>query len=184
MNIADFSNIESFMLFLEAHTHLAYFILFLGSMVETVIGLSFIFFGEIFFITGGMLASSGKLDIVKVVIVLYLGGILGDNISYFIGRKFGDQFYFKFSNYPVFRKVLNKKNYDRGVSYFNRVGPISVFLARFMGPVSWITPFISGVHHMEYKKFVVYNFFGVILGIGVIILAGYLGGSYLEVFIK
>lgn len=180
MNITE---VEKFIEILQKYQSIAYLILFMGSMVETIIGLSFLFFGEIFFLAGGILASAGTLDIEKVIMVLYLGGIIGDNISYFIGRKYGVKLYEIFSQYRFFKKVINKKNYDRGVSYFIKTGPVSVFLARFMGPISWITPFISGVYAMNYKNFFFYNFFGVIFGIGQFIAAGYFGGKYLNLFL-
>ncbi|WP_028857045.1 DedA family protein [Psychrilyobacter atlanticus] len=180
MNIVE---IDKFIEILQQHQNIAYLILFMGSMVETIIGLSFLFFGEVFFLAGGILAGTGRLDIGKVIVVLYLGGIIGDNISYFIGRKYGLKLYESFSQYRFFNRVINKKNYDKGVSYFTKVGPISVFLARFMGPISWITPFISGVYTMNYRKFFFYNFFGVILGIGQFIVVGYFGGEYIDLYL-
>ncbi|UUV17283.1 DedA family protein [Fusobacteria bacterium ZRK30] len=180
MNITE---VDKFIEILLRYQGIAYLILFMGSMIETIIGLSFLFFGEIFFLAGSILASTGRLDIGKVIVVLYLGGIIGDNISYFIGRKYGMKLYETFSQYRFFKKFINKKNYDRGVTYFMKTGPVSVFLARFMGPVSWITPFISGVYAMDYKKFFIYNFFGVILGIGQFIVAGYFGGKYINLFL-
>lgn len=180
MNIGE---VDKFIEVLQRYQSIAYLILFMGSMVETIIGLSFLFFGEIFFLAGGILASTGTLDIRKVIVVLYLGGIIGDNISYFIGRKYGIKLYESFSRYRFFKRFINEKNYDRGVTYFTKVGPVSVFFARFMGPISWITPFISGVYSMNYKKFVFYNFFGVILGIGQFIVVGYFGGKYIDLFL-
>jgi len=180
MNTVD---VDKLIEILQNSENIAYLILFMGSMVETIIGLSFLFFGEVFFLAGGILASAGTLDIKKVIIVLYLGGIIGDNISYFIGRKYGIKLYETFSKYRLFKRIINKKNYDKGVSYFIKKGPVSVFLARFMGPISWITPFISGVYNMNYKKFFIYNFFGVIFGIGQFIVAGYFGGKYINLFL-
>ena len=68
MNITE---IDKFIEILQKYENIAYLILFMGSMVETIIGLSFLFFGEVFFLAGGILASTGKLDI-KIVILVQL----------------------------------------------------------------------------------------------------------------
>src|SRR3989344_5670112 len=75
--------------FLQTHSVLAYPVLFLGSYADTFIGIGFFIYGEIFFIAGSVLAGAGVLDIWLVALALYLGGILGDTSSYFIGLKYG-----------------------------------------------------------------------------------------------
>ncbi|WP_024786692.1 MULTISPECIES: DedA family protein [unclassified Lebetimonas] len=86
--------INHFIKILIEYKEIAYFILFFGSMLETVIGFSFFIYGEIVFLSGAILAGMGILNIWIVTFVLYLGGIVGDNISYFLGRKYGMQLYF------------------------------------------------------------------------------------------
>src|SRR3990167_6637862 len=81
--------------FLQTHSVLAYPVLFLGSYADTFIGIGFFIYGEIFFIAGSVLAGAGVLDIWLVALALYLGGILGNSSSYFIGLKYGASFFKK-----------------------------------------------------------------------------------------
>ncbi|NOX15717.1 MAG: hypothetical protein GXP61_06800 [Epsilonproteobacteria bacterium] len=176
--------IDQFITFLITHKELAYIVLFMGSMFETVIGFSFFIYGEIFFLSGSVLAGMGILNIWFVMAVLYLGGITGDNISYFLGRKYGLAFYSKLKNVRFFKKYINKKNLTKGVRFFRKYGALSVFFGRLLGPISWITPFVVGAYKLEYRKFLPYEIMGVTIGIGQFIIVGYFFGRHFDVVLK
>ena len=160
--------------FLSAHPELAYPVLFGLSFAETLIGVGFFVYGEIIFLPAAVLAGAGVLNIWLVCAVLWVGGIAGDAASFWIGRRYGAQFLAR-GNHPWMRLAEEK-----GKQFFEKHGPRAAFLARFMGPLSWVTPFFAGMHGMEYRRFFFYNTPGVILGIGQFILAGYLGGQVLS----
>lgn len=159
------------MQWLSVHTQLAYLILFLGSYFETLIGPGFFIPGEIFFLSGSILAGLGVLNIWVIIIILYAGGMLGDSSSYFIGFKTSDSF-FKENNF-----LFSLKNYQRGENFFKKHGKKAIFLARLLGPLSWITPFLSGVFKIPYRDFLKYNIPGVLVGIGEFIVVGYFFGN-------
>ncbi len=165
------SLITSSGVFLEAHAPLAYFVLFLGSYFETLIGVGFFVYGEVFFIPGALLAGAGVLNIWAVASVLIVGGVLGDISSYAIGWYRGAGF-FKEHN-----KIFNHTNYQKGLDFFTAHGSKSVFLARLLGPVSWVTPFLAGVYKMPFRTFVAYNILGVTVGIGQFLVVGYFFGN-------
>ncbi len=167
--------------FFELHPDVAYFILFLGSFLETLIGVGFLIYGEIFFLAGAILAGLGYLNIWIVALVCISGGWLGDNSSYFIGRKYGSIIIKKF--FKINNKYLSLENFNRSKKFFDTHGRKAVFLARFMGPISWITPFIAGTLGLKYKDFVKYNTPGVIGGIGLFLIAGYVFGFSYSIFL-
>src|SRR5665213_1465075 len=74
---------------LSLHTHIAYFVLFVGSYVECLVGPSFFLPGELFILPGAILAGAGTLNIWFVASMLLGGAILGDSTSYWIGRAIG-----------------------------------------------------------------------------------------------
>ena len=176
--------IDQFITLLLQHQEIAYLILFLGSMFETIIGFSFFVYGEIFFLSGSIMAGMGILNIWYVMIVLYSGGILGDNISYLLGRKYGFAFYSKLKNIRFFKRFINKRNLKKGIKFFRKYGAVSVFLGRLLGPVSWITPFIVGTYKLEYRKFLPYEIMGALIGIGQFIIVGYFFGRHFDVVLK
>ena len=162
--------------FLTAHTLLAYGVLFLGAYFETMVGIAFVLPGEAFFLPGALLAGAGILNIWVVAIALYLGGMLGDTSSFWIGKRSGRAL-FKEGN-----KIFTPKNYKRGERLFKRFGTKAVFYARLLGPLSWITPFLAGAYDIPYRKFLLYNIPGVIVGIGEFLVVGYFfGNRYKEI---
>jgi len=167
--------------FIQNNLNLAYFILFLGSFFETIIPFCFFVYGEIFFLTGGILAGLGLLNIYIVSFVLIFGGILGDNFSYFLGKKYGNKFINYFENKKYFKKYINNKNILKGEKYIEKKGHYAIFLARISGPISWITPFLVGLLKYDFIKFLKYNTPGVIVGISQFIIIGYFFGNYLKI---
>ncbi|HHD74989.1 MAG TPA: hypothetical protein ENL00_04120, partial [Nitratifractor sp.] len=145
---------------------------------------SFFVYGEIFFLSGSILAGMGILNIWILIAVLYAGGIVGDNISYFLGRKYGIAFYYSLRKRRPFNRLINRNSFNRGSRFFRKYGAVSVFFGRLLGPISWITPFIVGTYRLEYKKFLPYEILGVVVGIGQFIIVGYLFGKHFETVLQ
>jgi len=171
---------DHFLLFLEQHQHIAYLILLGGAYIETVFPFSLFVYGEIFFLAGPILAGMGILNIWIVMVLFYIGGILGDTTSYVLGRRYGKSFFAHFSRGRLLGRFFTEKNYLKGENFFKRHGDWSVFLARLSGPFSWITPVLAGIFQMKYKRFVLFNTPGVFLGIGEFIVVGYLFGRHYD----
>jgi membrane-associated protein len=180
MSFADLSLPTQLMGYLEVHRHSAYAVLFLGAFFETLIPFSLAVLGEIFFLSGAILAGLGTLDLWAVTGVLYLGGILGDNASYWIGRRYGQGLFERLSRLPWVGRHLHAENYRRGIEFFRRRGAFAVLAARFSGPLSWVMPALAGVFRLHYSTFLRFNTLGVVLGIGQFILLGYFFGAHLE----
>ena len=164
--------------FLAAHTLLSYAVLFFGSYFETLIGVGFFIYGEIFFIPGALLAGAGVLNIWLVALALIVGGILGDSTSFALGRRWGTSI-FKEDN-----KIFNHTNYQKGLDFFAKYGTKAVFFARLLGPVSWITPFLAGTYKVPYPRFLGYNIAGVTVGIGQFLIIGYFFGSNFDAILS
>ncbi len=167
--------ISSLMGFLSKSPHLAYVFLFLGSYFETLIGPSFFIIGDFFFLAGAILAGAGVLNIWLVSLVCISGGILGDSSSYYIGRKYGKKFFKRF--FKKENKYFTIKNYNKGIKAFHTHGKKSIFFSRLLGPfLSKVTPFMAGALHVRYGTFLKYNIPGVVVGIGMFMVLGYLFG--------
>lgn len=165
--------LDSFISYILSNLNIAYAMLFAGAFIETLVPFSFFIPGEIVFLSGSILAGMGTLNIWIVSIVCIAGGLIGDNTNYFTGKHLGKRA-FKMNKW-----IFNKKNESLISNLFNKYGAKIVFFARFMGPISWITPFFAGISGMNYKTFVKYNTPAVILGISQFLLIGYLlGYSY------
>ncbi|APZ42687.1 DedA family protein [Acidihalobacter ferrooxydans] len=180
MSFADFSSIDNLLKLLQDHQHLAYVVLFFGAFFETVIPFSLVVFGEVFFLTGALLAGMGVLNIVGVIAVLYIGGILGDNASYWMGRHYGEGLFERLQHWPLVGRLVHRENYDKGIEFFRRRGALAVFIARLSGPLSWITPAMAGIFRLDYVTFLRFNTPAVIIGISEFVIIGYFFGRHLD----
>lgn len=180
MSYADLFSPEKLIFLLEQYRTLAYPVLFIGAYLETLIPFSLVVFGELFFIAGSVLAGIGKLNIWIVAAVLYLGGILGDSCSYWLGRRYGMNLFLTLAQQPLIGRFFREEMMAKGVSFFRRKGDAAVFFARLCGPCSWVVPAFAGAFGQRYGRFIFFNTFGVILGIGEFLVLGYLFGNNLE----
>ena len=87
MSCAEHRVLASVFATVQSHPLFAYPVLFLGACLETLVPLSLIVPGELIFLCGAVLAGSGALELRGVLAALYGGGVLGENCSYWIGRR-------------------------------------------------------------------------------------------------
>ena len=137
-------------------------------------GLLFGFFlpGDSLLFTAGLLASRGVLNFPVIAVGCALAAIAGDQVGYVIGRKAGPALFRR----PESR-FFHKKNVDRAKAYFDRNGPRTIILARFIPVIRTFAPVVAGVGQMNYRKFVTYNVVGGILWGSGVTTAGYLLGE-------
>lgn len=137
-------------------------------------GLFFGFFlpGDTLLFTAGLLASQGYLSIAIILIITILGAVLGDQIGYLFGRKFGPKI-FKRDNSFFFKK----KYVVQAENFYKKYGKKTVLLSRFMPIIRTFIPILAGVAKMRYKTFITYNIIGGILWGASITLLGYFLGQ-------
>lgn len=120
----------------------------------------------------GAIAASGAISLTAVLILAFIGAVLGDGGSYLLGRHYheGIKKFWPFSKHP--------KLIERGTEFFHRHGGKSVLLGRFVGPVRAIVPLVVGMMNMSILHFFIFD---ILAGIGwavVHIIPGFLiGGS-------
>src|SRR5207248_10724013 len=82
-----------------------------------------------------------------VLIGAITGAVLGDSVSYWIGRRFGSGIarVWPFSRNPELLR--------RGMRFFERYGGISVFVGRFFGPIRAMIPLAAGIMRLPPGRF-------------------------------
>ncbi len=180
MSFAEVESLRQLLAILDAHRKWAYGVLFLGAYFETVVPFSLIVPGEVFFLGGAVLAGMGALDLRAVLAVLYGGGILGDNSSYWMGRHYGVGLLERVARLPVIGRLAHPGSHEKGIAFFRRRGALAVFTARLSGPASWVTPALAGVFRLDYRTFLRFNTPAVIIGISEFVLAGGFFGRHLD----
>lgn len=151
-----------------------YFILFLVIFIETGLVIMPFLPGDSLLFTAGLFAKLGYLNMSYLLILLFVAAVLGDNVNYWVGRKIGLKvFHLKFRG-----KVLVKQEYlDKTHAFFEKHGPKTIIMARFVPIVRTFAPFVAGVAEMDYKKFFSFDILGGVIWIGSLTFAGYFLGE-------
>ncbi|WP_030981865.1 DedA family protein [Streptomyces sp. NRRL WC-3744] len=129
--------------------------------------------GDSLLFTCGLLITSGDLDfpLWAAIALICLAAILGDQAGYMFGKKVGPSLF----NRPDSR-LFKQENVTKAHEFFEKYGPKSLVLARFVPIVRTFTPIIAGVSGMKYRSFLTFNVIGGVLwGAGVTLLGSWLG---------
>lgn len=129
--------------------------------------------GDSLLFTTGLLVTTDVLDtpLWLVCTLVALAAVLGDQVGYLFGRKVGPSLF----NRPDSR-LFKQENVQKAHEFFEKHGPKSLVLARFVPIVRTFTPIIAGVSRMNYRSFIIFNIIGGILwGVGVTALGAALG---------
>ncbi|MFD8640720.1 DedA family protein [Streptomyces zaomyceticus] len=129
--------------------------------------------GDSLLFTTGLLITTGKLDMPLWLMctLIVAAAILGDQVGYLFGRKVGPSLFKRPDS-----KLFKQENVEKAHEFFEKHGPKSLILARFVPIVRTFTPIIAGVSRMNYRLFITFNIIGGVLwGAGVTILGALLG---------
>jgi len=153
---------------------LSYWLAFFAALLETVFIVGLFLPGSTAILILGALASRGYAHIGFLFLFATVGAILGDNVNYYLGKKYGLQWL------QNGFWILSKKKFKKAQFFFNKHGAKSVFLGRFIPSVKEVVPLIAGTLEMDKKKFFLWNILGAI-GWGLEwLLAGYIFGQSLD----
>ena len=124
--------------------------------------------GDALIFTIGLLAQEESLNIWIVIPLLMFAAILGDNVNYYVGKRFGD--YIMNSEKDRF---IKKSHVEKAKAFFDKNGKNSIIIARFVPVVRTIVPFLCGSTKVKYSTFLIFSIIGAFLWVGVIGLLGY-----------
>ncbi len=129
--------------------------------------------GDSLLFTGGLLAAAPNppVNIWALVIGVPIAAILGDQCAYFIGRRIGPALFDREDS-----RIFKKRYVDESHAFFERHGPKTIILARFVPIVRTYAPVLAGVSAMRYRVFLTYNIVGgIVWGAGMTVLGYHLG---------
>ncbi|MFE3518352.1 DedA family protein [Streptomyces sp. NPDC059166] len=129
--------------------------------------------GDSLLFTTGLLVTTGdlKYPLWLVCVLVALAAIIGDQVGYLFGRKVGPALFKRPDS-----RLFKQENVEKAHEFFEKYGPKSLVLARFVPIVRTFTPIIAGVSRMNYRSFITFNIIGGVLwGVGVTLLGAALG---------
>ena len=133
--------------------------------------------GDSLLFTTGFLIHAGLLpfNIHLAVLIIFIAAVIGDSVGYTFGRRLGPH---------VFKKPdarLFKQEYvQRAQEFYEKHGPVTIIIARFVPIVRTFAPIVAGVGKMDYRRFLAYNIIGGVLWAAGVTYLGYFLGAWFE----
>lgn len=122
-------------------------------------------------VAAGGLVAAGVLDPFTVITGCVAGAVLGDAISYWIGRRLGTGVLRQPMLLPHRRKIAWTRLYCR------RYGVASIFIGRFFGPLRAFVPVMVGVLRMRQRVFQLANVTSAFVWVLAMLAPGYLAAK-------
>ena len=105
--------------------------------------------GTVLLFAIAVLAGSGALTLGETLLLGYMGGLLGDAVSYFLGRRF----------HQNIRRLPLLRHHPEWIGsaelYFQRYGIASLLVGRFIGPLRPMLPMVAGMFDMPLPRFII-----------------------------
>lgn len=178
--------------FLKLDTHLftmiqnygiwIYAILFLIIFIETgIVLMPFLPGDSLLFVAGtfcaGVVNEAGytaELNLWLVMSLLIVAAITGDSLNYYLGKTIG----LKVVSWEIKgRRLVKQKYIDQTHLFYEKHGPKTIIIARFVPIVRTFAPFVAGIGDMNYAKFIRFNIFGGFIWVISLVLLGYFFGN-------
>lgn len=152
-----------------------YVIVGLATFLENSVGAGVIVPGETLVIVGGFYSRIGHLWLPLVSLVAVVGAVLGDNLGFWIGRRFGRGFLERHGR----KLLITPERLVTAERYYEAHGGKTIFLGRFIPVVRSVGFIVAGVAHMGWKRFFAYDLAGALIwGVGHTVVGYALGASY------
>ena len=116
---------------------------------------------------GGLIAT-GAVEPLPVILWAMGGAVIGDWVSFALGRKIGPSIY---RRWPLNR---HRSMVARTRLFFRRFGFLAIFLGRFLGPIRATIPLVAGVMDMDQRRFQLANVTSAMLWVPAMFAPGYL----------
>ena len=145
------NHIQPYLDYFSAHPEWALAIIFLISMGEALLVIGLFVPSTAVLVGAGVLVGTGALDFWSVFAATALGCIIGDQISYWAGRFYGDRLrgLWPLNRYPSLLA--------RGEDFVREHGGKSIAIGRFVPGVKAVVPGIVGMLGMNQMFFLVVN---------------------------
>jgi len=127
--------------------------------------------GDSLLFVAGLLASRGALNLPVILLGSFAAAVAGDQVGYAFGTRVGP---------ALFRRpdgrIFRQSHVAKAQGYFDRYGPRTIVLARFIPLVRTFAPILAGASRMNHRVFTTYNVVGALVwAVGVVSLGYVLG---------
>lgn len=133
------------------------------------------FEGETVVIVAGVLAAQGIMDPALVMLSGLAGSFCGDQIYYYIGRRYGTPL---LARWPTMRKKI-----DWAFTLLRKYETIFILSFRFIYGIRNVSPFVIGISGVPRLRFFILNFIAAVIWANAFTWGGYFIGQALETYL-
>lgn len=146
---------------------------FLLGLGESAIGMDLVVPGEVGMVVVGAAGARGGVSPVALVAAGSAGAFAGDSVSYVIGRRLGRPLLCRWA--WVGRRMEPK--IAKSEQYFAERGSWTIVVARWVGALRAVVPFVAGMSHFPYRRFALWDAPAVVAWCTAVVTIGYVFGE-------
>ncbi len=132
--------------------------------------------GGLMVILAGVLAGQGKIPLALVIGATVAGFTLGACTSFYLGKNVGEPIIERYSRFLH----ISDESFNRAQKWMEQSSAAFIVVGRFIPMVSNLTPFMAGISHLSWGKFIFYNSIFVVIWSGFHISLGLFFGRNWE----
>jgi membrane-associated protein len=145
-----------------------YLVVFIGMLLESIIYVGILIPGTLIAILAGFYAQQGNLSLSLTILLTLIGAMLGDNVSYLIGKYGWNKIISKTRLYKWFNKL--NKVIDKGLWKY-------LLIYHYSANIRVFFPTIAGSLKIPFKTWIIFDSLGLIIWGVSMNLIGYFIGS-------
>lgn len=131
-------------------------------------------------LAAGAFAAQGDYNIVLLVMITISASVGGDSVGYLIGRYAGNRVLGWLAQQKQV-PFISSQTLARSRVYFERKGAWAIFLSRFLfSALGGVLNLIAGAERYSYRRFLLWDFCGEVLGALIPLVLGYSFGESWE----
>lgn len=148
-----------------------YAILFIIIFCETGLVVTPFLPGDSLLFASGVVAGAGMMGYLEAMLTIFIAGVMGDGVNYFIGRHVGPPIFARDSRF------IKKEHLLKAHHFYEIHGGKAIILARFIPIIRTFAPFVAGIALMNPGTFFFYNLLGCAIWVISVVSAGYFLGN-------
>lgn len=138
---------NALMQWLQSHPEYALLMIPVIAFAEACVGIGLFVSGIILFAVSTLLVDQGILGLWQIAPLAFLGALVGDHLSFFLGRRAGPHFH----QWRIARRYRLKL--ARGEALVVRYGGNAIFLGRFIPAIRSLLPAMLGLSRYNPLRF-------------------------------
>jgi membrane-associated protein len=132
------------------------------------------------FLAAGAFAALGDFNLILLALIGLSASVSGDTVGYLLGRKWGRKVLARLTRQSRLH-LISPQRIEKSRLYFIKRGGLAIFLSRFLlSGLGGAINIIAGTELYPYRRFLLYDLCGELLGALIPLVLGYIFGASWE----